>query len=351
MPALKIAQRDLLAHPMAKKAAFGGSLDDLQSMAAFARVVETGSFSAAARALGTTTSSVSKRIARLEERLAVSLLVRTTRAVAATEAGLVFHERCARILRDVAEAELAVTELGTSARGTLRVTAMTILGESLLGPLLGAFAQEYPELRVDVDLSDRRVNLVEEGYDLALRGVQLGAAPDSSLVARRLLVVRSMICASPGYLARRGVPERLEDLVDHDCLHYSPVPFHKHWSFETPEGTVSVPVTPRIQVNSMLALRGAAIAGAGLLRTSRLAVADAVHAGLLVPVLEAFTTTDFGLFAVHPPGKALPKVTAFVSFLARELPRHLDTAHAAGKKNGADLPRSVRPAVLAQLSP
>jgi DNA-binding transcriptional LysR family regulator len=281
----------------------------------------------------------------------VSLLVRTTRAVAATEAGVVFHERCARILRDVADAELAVTELGGSARGTLRVTALSVLGESLLGPLLGAFTIQYPELRVDVELTDRRVNLVEEGYDLALRGMQLGAAPDSSLVARRLAVVRSMICASPGYLARRGMPERLEDLVDHDCLHFSPVPLHREWSFETPEGTVSIAVSPRLQVNSVLALRGAAVAGAGLIRTSRLAVAEAVREGSLVPVLEAFTATDFGLFAVHPPGKALPKVTAFVSFLARELPPRLDPDRAAARKNGAEHPRSVRSAGLSLLTP
>jgi DNA-binding transcriptional LysR family regulator len=177
--------------------------------------------------------------------------------------------------------------------------------------------------------------------------MQLGAAPDSSLVARRLAVVRTMVCGAPSYLARRGLPQRVEDLVDHDCLHFSPIPLHKEWSFETPEGTVSIPVTPRIQVNSVLALRGAAIAGAGLVRTSRLAVADAVHAGLLVPVLDAFTTTDLGLFAVHPPGKALPKVTAFVSFLARELPRHLSPEHATGKRNGAEHPRSVRSAGLA----
>jgi DNA-binding transcriptional LysR family regulator len=335
------------------KPGFGGSLDDLQSMAVFARVVETGSFSAAARALDTTTSSVSKRIARLEDQLGVSLLVRTTRAVAATDAGVVFHERCARILRDVADAELAVTELGSEPRGTLRVTALSVLGEGLLGPLLGAFAVAYPNLRIDVDLSDKRVNLVEEGFDLALRGMQLGAARDSSLIARRLATDRTMVCAAPSYLARRGVPSRVEDLVEHDILHYAGVPLHREWSFEAAVGTgaastmggdppnppprapgpprsegpsqpISPPVVPRMQVNSIIALRDAAIAGAGLIRASRLALAEAVRQGTLVSVLESYATTDFGLFAVHPPGKqALPKVTAFVSFLARELPGRL----------------------------
>jgi DNA-binding transcriptional LysR family regulator len=178
---------------------------------------------------------------------------------------------------------------------------------------------------MDVDLSDRRVNLVEEGYDLALRGMQVGAAPDSSLIARRLATDRTMICAAPSYLARRGVPTQVLDLAEHDILHYAGVPVHREWSFETPAGTVTPPVVPRIQVNSILALRDAAISGAGLIRSSRLALAEAVRHGTLVPVLEGFTTADFGLYAVHPPGKqALPKVTAFVSFLAREMPRRLN---------------------------
>jgi DNA-binding transcriptional LysR family regulator len=300
------------------------SLDDLQSMAVFARVVEAGSFTAAARELETTTSSVSKRIARMEEQLGVRLLVRTTRAVAPTEAGTLFHAHCARILRDVALAELAVTELGSTPRGTLRISALSVLGEGLLGPLLGEFALEQPDLRIELELSDRKVNLVEEGYDLALRGMQIGALPDSSLIARKLATTHTTVAAAPSYLARRGTPRAVEDLLLHDCLHYTGIPVHQEWSFKTPAGTVSVPVIPRIEVNSMLALRGAAIAGAGIVRSSRLAVADAVREGALVPVLEEFSLTDFGLYAVYPPGRqALPKVTAIVEFLARELPSRL----------------------------
>ncbi len=305
---------------MAKPSAFGRSLDDLQSMAFFARVVDTGSFSAAARALDTTTSSVSKRVARLEEQLGVRLLERTTRALSPTEAGHLFHDHCARILREVQQAERAVTELGGTPRGTLRLTAPTALGDGLLGPLLAAFAAEHPDLRLDVDLSDRRVNLVEEGFDVALRGMDPAATPDSSLIARRIATVRTLICAAPSYLARRGIPRHYEDLVDHDCLHYTAIPIHREWSFKTPEGTTSIPILPRLQVNSVAVLRGAAIAGCGLMRSSRIAVAEAVRTGALVPVLEEYATIDFGLFAVHPAGKqALPKVTAFVAFLAREL--------------------------------
>jgi DNA-binding transcriptional LysR family regulator len=306
---------------MMKQSAFGRSLDDLQAMAVFARVVEARSFTAAARTLDTTTSSVSKRVARLEERLGVRLIERTTRAFSPTEAGLAFHEHCARILRDVDEAELAVTRLGGSPRGTLRVSALSVLGEAQLGPLLGAFTLEYPDLRLEVDLNDRLVNLVEEGFDVALRGMERGAAAESSLIARKLATVHSVICAAPSYLARRGVPTRLEDLADHDCLHHSAMPLHREWSFQAPEGLRSIPVTAaRLQINSAAALRGAAIAGCGLVRTSRLAVSEAIAAGTLVPVLEDYASVDFGLFAVYPAGKqGLPKVKAFVDFLVREL--------------------------------
>jgi DNA-binding transcriptional LysR family regulator len=305
---------------MMKQSSFGRSLDDLQAMAVFARVVDARSFTAAARTLETTTSSVSKRVARLEERLGVRLIERTTRAFAPTEAGLAFHEHCARILRDVDEAELAVTRLGGAPRGTLRVSALGALGEAHLGPLLAAFTAEYPDLRLEVDLNDRLVNLVEEGYDVALRGMELGAAPESSLIARKLATVHSVICGAPSYLARRGVPTRLEDLADHDCLHYSMLPIHREWSFKTPDGVRAIPVTARLQINSAAALRGAAIAGSGLVRTSRLTVREAIEKGTLVPVLEDYASVDFGLFAVYPAGKhGLPKVKAFVDFLVREL--------------------------------
>jgi len=313
---------------MARQSSFGRSLDDLQAMAVFARVVEEGSFTAAARSLDTTTSSVSKRVARLEERLDVRLLERTTRSLAPTEAGQVFFEHCAHILRDVDEAELAVTQLGGAPRGTLRVTCLSALGEEHLGPLLGAFSAEYPALRLDVDLNDRRVSLIEDGYDVGLRGVELsGPSVDSSLIARRLATVRGVLCGAPSYLARRGVPQTLDDLIGHDCLHYTPVPLHKEWSFSTPEGPRSIAVTPRMAINSTVALRGAAIAGCGLIRTSHLAVSVAIRDGALVPLLETFAPIQFGLFAVYPAGKqALPKVRAFVDFLARELSPRLEPA-------------------------
>jgi DNA-binding transcriptional LysR family regulator len=305
---------------MAKQTVVGRSLDDLQSMAVFVEVLDARSFTAAARSLETTTSSVSKRVARLEERLGVRLLERSTRALAPTEAGVAFYERAARILRDVEEAEETVTQLGGAPRGTLRVSALTLLAEGGFGAILGAFAAEHPALRLDVDFTDRRVNLIEEGYDIAIRAMDLGAAPDSTLIARKLASVRTVVCAAPSYLARRGVPASIDDLAHHDCLHYTPAPLHKLWSFKTPEGVRSAPVTPRLQLNSIAALRAAAIAGCGLIRTSRLAVDAALEDGTLVPVLEEHTSVDFGLFAVHPAGKQdLPKVRAFIDFVTQHV--------------------------------
>jgi DNA-binding transcriptional LysR family regulator len=298
----------------------GRSLDDLQSMAVFARVVDTGSFTAAARSLDSTTSAVSKRIARLEERLGVRLLERTTRALAPTEAGQVFHERCTRILRDVDEAELAVTEIGGAPRGTLRVTAASPLGDGHLGRTLGAFAVAHPELKVDIVFEDRKANLIEEGFDVALRGMELGSAADSSMIARKFGTVDRVVCAAPSYLARRGRPSSIDDLADHDCLHYTPIPLNREWSFKTAEGTRAPVTAPRLSMNSIAAMRDVAVAGAGLLRTSRLLVGQALAAGDLVILLEDHVTVDFGLYAVYPAGKqALPKVKAFVDFLLHDL--------------------------------
>jgi DNA-binding transcriptional LysR family regulator len=289
-------------------------------MAVFARVVETGSFTAAARSLDSTTSAVSKRVARLEERLGVRLLERTTRALAPTEAGHVFHARCLRILRDVDDAELAVTELGGSPRGTLRVSAVSALADGPLGPTLGGFAVEHPDLRLEVEFDDRKVNLIEEGFDVAIRGMEIEGAPDSSMIARKLTTVDRVVCAAPSYLARRGTPTTVEELAQHDCFHYLSLPLHKEWSFRTPNGVRSPVTTPRLALNSVTALRGAAIAGAGLLRSSRLLVGGALESGALVAVLEDYAMVEFGLFAVYPAGKqALPKVKAFVDFLLAQL--------------------------------
>jgi len=273
---------------MAKQSTRSLGLDDLETMALFARVVKTSSFTAAARDEGMTTSSVSKRIARLEERLGVQLLARTTRAVSPTEAGMVFFEHAVRILADVEEAQRAVLTLGGKPRGTLRIAVMPSLGEVDLGPTLTPFLAKHPELGIDADVTDRPVNLAAEGYDVAVCSLPTAARPDSSLIARRIGAVRTVVCAAPSYLDRRGVPRSLDDLAAHECLHYSAIPLQQEWTFTTPEGPRVVPVDARLQANSLAALRGAAISGIGLLRTSQLMVGGALASGALRTVLDTY---------------------------------------------------------------
>jgi DNA-binding transcriptional LysR family regulator len=302
-------------------------LDDLQSMAVFVRVVELGSFTAAARALDTTTSSVSKRVARLEERLGVRLIERTTRSLAPTEAGHAFYDRCAPILREIDEAEDAVRTLGGTPRGTLRVTVGNVIGESHVAPIVGGFLDEHPDLRIEIDFSDRLVNLIEEGFDVGIRAARPGIQEDSSLIVKRLATVDAVVCGAPSYLAARGVPETIDDLVDHECLHYAGLPIERQWSFETPEGLRLAPIKSRVTMNSVSALRAAAIAGAGLIRTPFTLVSEAVRTGQLATVLDGYAKVDLGIYAVYSSGKqASPKVRAFIDYLSKVLPKRLETA-------------------------
>jgi DNA-binding transcriptional LysR family regulator len=298
-------------------------LDDLPAMATFACVVESRSFTGASRVLGTTTSSVSKRVANLEDRLGVRLLVRTTRSFVPTEAGLTFYDRCARILRDVGDAELAMTELGNKPRGTLRVCAPTCVGEALVAPLTAAFRAACEDVSVELDLDDGPVDPVSGGYDVVLKILRDGALPDSSVVARRLTGVgRLVLCGSPSYFAARGVPAAPHELVDHLCLHHTAVPLHVEWSFETPNGVEIVLVKAPARFNNVAALRAAGIAGAGLLRTSLASVSAALEVGALRTVLDEFSGAEHGLYAMYPAGKhPSAKVRAYVEQAVRELRR------------------------------
>ncbi|WP_437682056.1 LysR family transcriptional regulator [Sorangium sp. So ce131] len=303
-------------------------LDDLQSFLVFARAVEARSFTAAARRLRTTTSAVSKRVARLEERLGVSLFERTTRAVAPTEAGSRLYERCARILREVEAAEIELAGLGSAPRGTLRVSAQVTLGDEHVAPLAAAFLARHPEVRLDLVCDDKPVNVVEEGFDLALR---VGSGlPDSALVARRLATLRSVVCGSPEYVARRGVPLAPGDLLAHDCLHFGLVSVASYWALRTPAGPLSVPVVPRAHFTTASALRHAALAGLGLVHVPSMVVTEDLRSGKLVSVLDGYTRRDLGIYALYPSARGLaPKVRAFVDFLAERLPPRVELAAAA----------------------
>jgi len=302
-------------------------MGDLQDIALFVRVVEARSFSAAARATGATTSATSKRIARLEARLGARLLERTTRKVAPTAAGNAFYARAARILADVHEAEHAVASLSGAPRGTLRVSVPVIFGERHVAPCLPAFLQRFPEVRVDLALDDRLVDLVEEHFDVAVRVGPLGEA---SLVRVRVGTVPSIVVASPDYLARAGRPGVPADLARHNCLRYSLVSAAREWRFQGPRGDVPVPVAGNFEVNHGGAMREAAIAGLGVARLPLFLVAEALASGALVELLSEFRLPPSGVHLVYARGAApLPKVKAFVEKVGDALRDRLRTLYKA----------------------
>lgn len=290
----------------------------LSEMAVFAAVVEAGGFTAAARALGLSKSAVSKQVARLEARLGARLLQRTTRRLSLTEAGTVFHDGCQRVLAEAATAEAAVTHLSGSVRGLLRVNAPMSFGTRHLAPLLAAFMVGHPELEVELGLNDRRVDLVEEGYDV---GVRIGTLADSSLVARRLAPVRRAICASPAYLERHGRPAAPEDLARHRCLIYSYLESPRVWRFHGPGGARRVGVSGPLESNTGEVLAEAAAAGLGIVRIPSFIACDLLSAGRLVEILTEWPENrTSALHAVYPARRHLaPKVRAFVDFLAARI--------------------------------
>lgn len=289
----------------------------LDEMEIFAEVVEAEGFSAAARRLGLSKSAVSKQVGRLEDRLGVRLLNRTTRRLSLTEAGATFYEACRRVLDEASSAEQAVSDLATAPRGLLRLNAPMSFGFLHLGPAIPAFHARYPQVTVDAAMNDRFVDLVEEGYDVAIR---IGALRDSSLVARRLAPCRAVLCASPDYLARRGRPRRPEDLAGHDCLLYANSANPREWTFHGQRGRQAVAVKGPLIANNGDVLCGAALAGMGITRLPTFIVGPQLRKGRLEVVLPDHPLPEQGIHAVYPHGRNLsPKVRVFVDFLADHL--------------------------------
>lgn len=283
-------------------------------MAAFVQVVEGRSFSTAARALGLTRSAVSRQVAGLEDRLGVRLLNRTTRRLSLTEAGAVYHEHCARILAEVQEAERAVMDLDEAPRGLLRINAPMSFGFGHLGPAVAGFAAAHPALKVELTLDDRVVDLVGEGYDLAIRIADL---PPSTLVARRLAPCRRVLCAAPAYLQRAGRPQRPEDLARHACLGYSYLATGNDWRFRGRDGPITVRIDPILSANNGDVLGQMAVAGLGIMLAPTFIAGDDLRAGRLVRLLDDWLEADTGIYAVYPHTRHLsPKVRATVDYLA-----------------------------------
>ena len=290
-------------------------MDTVAAMIVFAKVVEANSFSEAARRLGQSKSAISKQVAGLEDRLGARLLNRTTRRLSVTEVGAALYERCARIAAEVEAAEQVVTHLHAAPRGTLRVNAPMSFGHLHLAPAIPAFLDRYPEVAIDLTLNDRFVDLVDEGFDLAIRVARLN---DSSLVARKLAPERVVVCAAPSYVARRGAPQAPADLTAHDCIVYAQPSPQDQWSFVDREGRRSaVAVRGRLQANNGDAIRAALLAGAGVGRLPTFLVGADICEGRLVRLLPEYDSVfEGGVYAIYPHSRHLsPKVRAFVDFL------------------------------------
>jgi DNA-binding transcriptional LysR family regulator len=286
-------------------------MDRLGDLEIFARVASTGSMSRAARDLGLSPPVISKRIKRLEERLGTRLLQRTTRQIALTEAGRGFHERVIAILGAVDDAETWVSQRANVARGPLRISAPTTFGRLHVAPHLVRFLEKYPEIAVDLSLADHFVDVVGDGFDVAIRIADLA---DTSLVAKKLASNHRLLCASPRYVEKHGFPASIADLSRHRLLVHNA----DHWRLDGPDGAVSVPVQSAVVTNSSEVIREAVLAGLGIALRSTWDVGAELKSGLLLPVLPAYRGGQrVAIYAVYPSRRHLPQKTrVFIDFLA-----------------------------------
>jgi len=272
-------------------------LPRLSDAEVFVSVVDSGGFSAAARRHGVTQPAISRRIAALEERLGARLLMRSTRRFGLSEPGRLFYERCRRVLAELEDAEQEVKTRSTSPRGTLRVAAPPLFARRVLVPRLGTFMRRYPEITVDLVLAERYVDLVEEGFELAIRLVDPGAG--AALVARRVATFRIVVCCAPSYLRGRRAPARPRDLADHACLVQSATATRDEWSFRGPDGPHSVRLAGPLRTNDLEAIHAAARAGIGIAVLPSFAVAGDLESGALRLLLDSFTLPPVKVWAVH----------------------------------------------------
>lgn len=290
-------------------------MDRFDDMSAFIAVAEAGSFTAAAERLNVAKSAISRRISALEERLGAQLIRRTTRRLSLTDSGLGFYDRSVRLLADLEEAESAVAQEHGELRGQLNVALPLSFGLRHMAEPVCRFGQRHPGLKFDLDLNDRRVDLIEEGIDVAVR---IGHLKDSSLIARKLFVARTVVAAGPGYLEKRGVPASPAELADHDCLTYTNLAEPRRWAWTDPDGSRrSVTVGQGMAAGSGDFLCEAAAAGLGIVMQPTFIAHAAIRSGRLVPIL-----TDYGWpvtpgYAVYPPTRHLSyRVRQFIDFLA-----------------------------------
>ncbi|MCY1169552.1 HTH-type transcriptional regulator DmlR [compost metagenome] len=295
-------------------------MDLVKSMQVYVAVVEGGSFVHAAERFDTSTASISRQIAALEEHLGVRLLQRTTRRLSMSETGRAFYERAQQILTDIAETEAVIGREVTQPTGLLRISVPLSYGLREFAGILPEFRARYPGLRLDIDLSDRAVDLINDSIDVAVR---IGASPSPNLIARKIAPVRIIVCAAPAYLARRGFPKTPEDLAGHDTLAYSLLATGDTWTFHDRHGTEqSVRVEPLVHANNGDLLRKLALAGGGIISQPDFIVADDLARGALVPLLEDWHRSESHIYAVYLSRRFLsPKVRVFIDFMVEHAAR------------------------------
>lgn len=285
------------------------SMSSWEGVSEFVAVAEAGSFTGAARKLGISTAQASRQVSALEARLSTKLFYRTTRKVSVTEVGQIYYQHCRQVLDGLAEAERAVTDMQQVPRGRLKLTAPVTYGETTLAPLVNDFALRYPELQVEMELTNQKLDLVAEGYDLAIR---LGQLSDSSMMARRLGSRTLHVCASPQYLSSHGEPHSLSELARHNCLPGT----LDYWRFREQGRSRSIRIRGSFRCNSGRALVDAAVKGIGIVQLPDYYVDEHLGAGRLVPLLANYREEDDGIWGVYPHNRHLsPKVGMLLGYL------------------------------------
>lgn len=288
-------------------------MDKFLEMKVFSAVVEAGSFTGATRSLDMSKAAVSRYVAELEERLGVRLLHRTTRKLSPTSEGEIFFARCRELLGNLEEAEAEITSRTGEASGLLKVNVPVTFGLMHLASLWPAFLARHPKLGIDITLSDRVVDLVEEGFDLAVR---IGQLSSSSLISRKLATTRMVLCASPDYLKRRGEPAEPSELLQHDVISYSLFSSGENWTFAGPDGDVTVKVAPRVRTNSGDTCRAAALQHQGIILQPTFIVGADLEHGALREIMPGYRSTELGVYAVYASRKFVsPKVRLLIDFL------------------------------------
>ncbi len=287
---------------------------DLNDLIVFARVVDEGGFSAAGRQLGLPKSNVSRRVSRLEDRLGVRLLERTTRQVHTTEIGDVYYRHCKRIQEEADHADTSVNHLSEAPRGLLRVGCSVTTGRHLVSPHLADFLAAHPEVRVDLVLSNRRIDIIEEGFDLVIR---IGTLNDSNLIAKNLGISERNLYANPVYLAAHGAPAHPKDLERHDCLAMRDAQGQVRWALQSDGLTETVSILPRTEINDFPSLLQVTLDGGGIASLPSYLCAGPIRDGALVRVLPGWSLPAVGFHALYPSHRgATPKVRAFLDFIA-----------------------------------